>query len=102
LIAHPTTSHLIPYTTLFRSKAELKAVQDKILTAVENATTSPEKLMELMLFVGKYEKRYLFNNRWLLASQGARVVDSYKGWQNRGDRKSTRLNSSHVSISYAV
>ena len=27
-------------------KAELKAVQDKILTAVENATTSPEKLME--------------------------------------------------------
>ncbi|MFD3388866.1 zincin-like metallopeptidase domain-containing protein [Ligilactobacillus salivarius] len=65
-------------------KAELKAVQDKILKAVENATTSPEKLMELMLFVGKYEKRYSFNNRWLLASQGARVVDSYKGWQNRG------------------
>src|SRR5438067_6100782 len=24
------------------------------------------------------------------------------GWRTRGDRKSTRLNSSHVSISYAV
>src|SRR5438067_10176716 len=44
-----------------------------------------------------------FRIDWTAADQspGARTVSGYVSNQN-GDRKSTRLNSSHVSISYAV
>lgn len=71
-------------TTKEERKQELKKVQNQIIEAVENATTSPEKFVELMKFVSKFDKRYSFNNRYLLATQGARVVDSYKGWQQKG------------------
>src|SRR5699024_2569092 len=42
----------------------------------------------------------LFLNRAQVTEMN--IADSYYGWGEAGDRKSTRLNSSHVSISYAV
>src|SRR5699024_12621733 len=38
----------------------------------------------------------------VLADRAARRLGGRPGEHRRGDRKSTRLNSSHVSISYAV
>src|SRR5215469_18561407 len=38
----------------------------------------------------------------LLAADSAVVRRTKDGWRVGGDRKSTRLNSSHVEISYAV
>src|SRR5690349_24980935 len=36
------------------------------------------------------------------SKSGMRLPDSCRGSNSSGDRKSTRLNSSHVEISYAV
>src|SRR5690348_17701526 len=69
MIRRPPRSTLFPYTTLFRSPAQLH-LQDRV---------------GLDLVDGQQ-----------LDQAGARLVD------RGGDRKSTRLNSSHPSISYAV
>src|SRR5256885_7015202 len=47
----------------------------------------------------------LFRSRPAAAAQGRGVrrgLGGDRGWVRRGDRKSTRLNSSHLVISYAV
>src|SRR2546430_9252921 len=74
MIRRPPRSTLFPYTTLFRSMAAEKAF---LLPVVIDATDEvdarePEKFHEVQW-------------TWL-----------------RGDRKSTRLKSSHSQISYAV
>src|SRR3712207_7612009 len=82
----PPISPLFPYTALFRSL---------LIASLESAG------------VGR---------SWLVGEEGAkhepvdRVLDPpspsrERGWRQRvadGDRKSTRLNSSHANISYAV
>src|SRR5438067_8408197 len=74
----PTGPTLFPYTTLFRSKAEHGAEPPKAgLGFVENQE-HPALLAKL-----------------------AQALEILR-WGDNKDRKSTRLNSSHVSISYAV
>src|SRR5207249_12127002 len=73
ILRPPPTSTLFPYTTLFRS-----------LVARETAAAERETELEA-------RERLLAD----AAAQQSRV-------DTRLDRKSTRLNSSHVSISYAV
>src|SRR5207249_7248131 len=72
----PPTSTLFPYTTLFRSNINLDT--SDVLIAKEIA------------------KRVRFS------SGGLPCVKAMGVLQFPSDRKSTRLNSSHVSISYAV
>src|SRR3712207_7933988 len=83
MIRRPPRSTLFPYTTLFRSRAELARDVAAKLVAVEL------HVLEVR------QARELGRNRAgeLIARQ-----------QQRGqrDRKSTRLNSSHANISYAV
>src|SRR5262245_65105936 len=74
LIRRPPRSTLFPYTTLFRSEASGRVIM------------IPEGSRSLPLRLRKYD------------GLRARQV----GWLNRQDRKSTRLNSSHLGISYAV
>src|SRR5690349_22775490 len=76
MIRRPPRSTLFPYTTLFRS-IELLDVGAEVLAVFE---------VELVL---------------------ARLLDRHREHEAvlagaLGDRKSTRLNSSHVEISYAV
>src|SRR5690348_17605111 len=83
MIRRPPRSTLFPYTTLFRSKR-----------------------------VEKFKKQLLARREELLRSiaqtqeEGKVVQQSYGPDEgdraNSSDRKSTRLNSSHPSISYAV
>src|SRR3989442_9590887 len=78
MIRRPPRSTLFPYTTLFRSHAERVALLRPILYDVlHDMDTSLEQ-----------------------KSPEPRMDRQGKG-RNR-DRKSTRLNSSHVRISYAV
>src|SRR5699024_11977787 len=49
---------------------------------------------------GNYEGIYQLNNIWILESINGETISENN--RNAQDRKSTRLNSSHVSISYAV
>src|SRR3989442_11073990 len=79
MIRRPPRSTLFPYTTLFRSDAQLTLVQQVPLTGAVIVTTPQDVAL---LDVGRTMAMF------------AQV--------NTPDRKSTRLNSSHVRISYAV
>src|SRR5437868_8437350 len=82
MLPPPPRSTLFPYTTLFRS-----------LTAY-----SKESISE------RHRHRYEFNNvyRQQFEAHGMLIAGSKPDGDQHADRKSTRLNSSHVSISYAV
>src|SRR3712207_7969238 len=84
MIRRPPRSTLFPYTTLFRSLRELSV--DVVLAAAE--------LREVVERPGGLQ---------LLDRPGARlhVLGLLLRALDR-DRKSTRLNSSHANISYAV
>src|SRR3712207_9381289 len=73
MIRRPPRSTLFPYTTLFRSSDEDGRISDAFGTWVE-------KSMYGRKYMGMERATYLIGS----------------------DRKSTRLNSSHANISYAV
>src|SRR5258708_15968610 len=79
MIRRPPRSTLFPYTTLFRSKSI-----PKVALALPASGTISQVLME-------------FQMQDILNGTKNMVVESIEG-----DRKSTRLNSSHQIISYAV
>src|SRR5690348_17655247 len=89
MILHPPISTLFPYTTLFRSfKMYFKDYLDDQLA-----------LIELV------ERYYIMTEAWYLGSWLAHSYCEYNQDSIKclsQDRKSTRLNSSHPSISYAV
>src|SRR5256885_5066409 len=86
MIRRPPRSTLFPYTTLFRS-----VVQRHLVPAYR----AP---------VGRIERQdhrpaaEIAQRHGLVGGAGEREV----GRRRPGDRKSTRLNSSHLVISYAV
>src|SRR5437773_6107216 len=83
MIPRPPSSTLFPYTTLFRS----------VLTGF--AFTNPQHMVNNPL--------YGLDNWVYLAHEGPAGAVIFTGkFGDRGDRKSTRLNSSHITISYAV
>src|SRR2546430_10338560 len=84
MIRRPPRSTLFPYTTLFRS-----AGTGKVGTAVA-ACAGPQALAA--------DRTTL----WVACLSGRLVAVDLATHKVRGDRKSTRLNSSHSQISYAV
>src|SRR4051812_49600495 len=91
MIRRPPTSTLFPYTTLFRS--------DPFATrkALLNRTHRLGKVVP-------YTYRP-FDCRWLYWDPDTKLLERpVRVWDDlpQSDRKSTRLNSSHMSISYAV
>src|SRR5690606_42018601 len=96
----PRTSPLVPYTTLFRSLAQLTGTEEVILSLPVTARTTAamrrsggvaSNIVPLRLHV-----RYDTSVTELLRQVQVEVSGALR------DRKSTRLNSSHVKISYAV
>src|SRR2546430_12634608 len=84
MIRRPPRSTLFPYTTLFRSPVEI-VVNGK--AAGRQTMAADGKVHELKFDVPVKESSWI----------AARVLPSA-----HTDRKSTRLNSSHSQISYAV
>src|SRR5690348_17431157 len=84
MIRRPPRSTLFPYTTLFRSAAENYFAAHGLAGARTEEIASAARVNKAMLF-------YYFRNKQHLHRA---VLEK--------DRKSTRLNSSHPSISYAV
>src|SRR5438309_8154125 len=72
MIRRPPRSTLFPYTTLFRSKSGVYRRIVRRLYAAREVWRKP------------------------------RIMRKLQKWRHNTDRKSTRLNSSHSSISYAV
>src|SRR5690606_41724060 len=91
--ARPPPSAPFPYTTLFRSQRDLIADHNRQLLGEQRAAKA---IFDKVAHAGcldagniryRQSPQALFNGDVLLAAQ---------------DRKSTRLNSSHVKISYDV
>src|SRR2546430_5653822 len=91
MIRRPPRSTLFPYTTLFRS---LK-VGGEIQQWLRQATTLDEKQRDEEAPDAAVAVEERMDRLELLVHQ--RALNEI-----RGDRKSTRLNSSHSQISYAV
>src|SRR3712207_7714879 len=85
MIRRPPRSTLFPYTTLFRSSLDFLRTSEFIVLAV---------LSLAILVAGAVADAFDAKGAWtLVAVLGAAYIV---------DRKSTRLNSSHANISYAV
>src|SRR5690349_22761483 len=88
----PPRSTLFPYTTLFRS-----IVSSLVGRRAGNAKAQASSLYLFAYYMGSS-----------LAGAGGGLFYASHGWNGVAafigaiDRKSTRLNSSHVEISYAV
>src|SRR3712207_7372889 len=89
MIRRPPRSTLFPYTTLFRSSVAIPA-----RTCKHNRAASSDEVLTRL--VGGH-RAFLGNDARSRLHPGARDDE-----QRDKDRKSTRLNSSHANISYAV
>src|SRR5690242_20961907 len=88
MLRRPPRSTLFPYTTLFRSHLNyIRKLQNRDIL-VHNYNIILVYVMNMELEWKKITKRLLNYIKKLLTKEI--------------DRKSTRLNSSHMSISYAV
>src|SRR5687768_18071895 len=100
MIRRPSRSTLFPYTTLFRSVGHL-TWQRPVLELVE-AFPDPA-LLQVDPHVDRCTVRHVHPD-----GAGVTLLHGEERWQHLGprlqllDRKSTRLNSSHGYISYAV
>src|SRR5207249_6350523 len=90
----PPRPPLFPYTTLFRSAVEVPAHEDP-----QAGTGAPPGLLgDLQRHaVGRHDV-IAADHAFVLHAEDLLEIHAPEGQ----DRKSTRLNSSHVSISYAV
>src|SRR5256885_8555214 len=89
MIRRPPRSTLFPYTTLFRS--DLNSASNRLASISNNLAVMAKSLSE--------------TNRVLqeaVLKQTAAEKLTAQLTNEIGDRKSTRLNSSHLVISYAV
>src|SRR3712207_7629192 len=84
MIRRPPRSTLFPYTTLFRSPDDGRVVSNFVVQALSDQPLT-------MYGEGQQTRSFTY------------VDDLIDGiWRLLIDRKSTRLNSSHANISYAV
>src|SRR2546422_6555973 len=90
MIRRPPRSTLFPYTTLFRSCPERGDLHDRTPRLIP-ATAMPNHILIVDDEPGILD-----------TLSGILQDESYEVSVAKGDRKSTRLNSSHGYISYAV
>src|SRR3712207_8424565 len=93
MIRRPPRSTLFPYTTLFRSPAGLR-LRDEALQRRLDVGLAPHRPDRGPL--------PLHHARTRLDPRAARALGRVPRPAHLQDRKSTRLNSSHANISYAV
>src|SRR2546430_7361597 len=92
MIRRPPRSTLFPYTTLFRS--DILVNNAGMSPLYPSLTAVTEELFDKVMavnFKGPFRLSALVGER-MAAGDGGSIID----------RKSTRLNSSHSQISYAV
>src|SRR5690554_7474663 len=90
MIPRPPISTLFPYTTLFRS-AYLTKLKTPFWVVETSWISFSLNVQSIILFAG---------GLFLLYKSTTEIMEKLES--DPEDRKSTRLNSSHVRISYAV
>src|SRR3712207_8466087 len=98
MIRRPPRSTLFPYTTLFRSHLADGLTRDGRCEAQLHHLVGQETQRPARTSAGRGAARDGDEVRLLLTRQLARLPAA----RSLLDRKSTRLNSSHANISYAV
>src|SRR3712207_8223783 len=88
MIRRPPRSTLFPYTTLFRSKL--------------HSYVFPLSVAELKRLYDIHHERLFARNIRLWKGESPTNSQIEQTLKKQPDRKSTRLNSSHANISYAV
>src|SRR5256886_3547080 len=88
MIRRPPRSTLFPYTTLFRSFSRYELLPDRLIAY-------------LWPYHGEISFQFKFKSRYGINAKTAPSA-LYDYYNPEADRKSTRLNSSHSQISYAV
>src|SRR2546430_12952330 len=100
MIRRPPRSTIFPYTTLFRSPPSLRDIAEvagvSVNTVSRALTGKPDVSAETRARVQALAQELGYMPNLL-----ARSLLRGRSWLV-GDRKSTRLNSSHSQISYAV
>src|SRR5437870_8427650 len=86
MLRRPPRSTLFPYTTLFRSQRDLTTVGRMLLSELAPLVNAQQGVIYQMTDGDE--------------SSGLVLLSAFA--DTGQDRKSTRLNSSHVAISYAV
>src|SRR3712207_7613470 len=86
MIRRPPRSTLFPYTTLFRSVILMSAINTAVINQHRHT------------FAIDGQSTVLFDHVGI----GSHAIDAGECRRLSIDRKSTRLNSSHANISYAV
>src|SRR5256885_13028724 len=99
MIRRPPRSTLFPYTTLFRSPSNTIQIPPGGTSSL--TPLAMDKATWDQMLAGSGNDSYSYNpdtNHVSNGADGIKEIDLYPG----PDRKSTRLNSSHLVISYAV
>src|SRR3712207_8076210 len=100
MIRRPPRSTLFPYTTLFRS-------YDHFYHQARTRVFDVQRKQDLELTATEQRQLNIAGVRYIATVRKPRVDGSARPYrfilqEQRADRKSTRLNSSHANISYAV
>src|SRR5699024_12171560 len=100
LLCLPPLDSLFPYTTLFRSSCNFSG-NEVIFPVIGVQTVSQLVKTKSAIHQSPSKSSELTDSSsWFVKEKSLTVSDIFSSIGK--DRKSTRLNSSHVSISYAV
>src|SRR3712207_7781145 len=89
MIRRPPRSTLFPYTTLFRSVRDME--DNRMFQPIDLPSQKRQKMLLYIDLRDAYHALYDYEAERKVANESLRQ-----------DRKSTRLNSGHANISYAV
>src|SRR3712207_8528077 len=98
MIRLPPISTLVPYPTRFRSLAR----NGEEMTRIAFVAQLPKEVSPGQRFRMEQYEPLLQKNGFTVETFSFLDRSTYQILYKKGDRKSTRLNSSHANISYAV
>src|SRR3712207_9497686 len=102
MIRRPPRSTLFPYTTLFRSEDEQQRHHERPDDQQHREVAAGDGGEDGASLQGVDDRSEEGLPRPVVLRQFARPEHADRAERATGDRKSTRLNSSHANISYAV
>src|SRR5256885_15804341 len=102
MIRRPPRSTLFPYTTLFRSQISIVSPLYLLLRSLHLIDTYPGLIMPYMTFAMPLTVWVLTGSIRQIPKDLEEAAHVDGASRRQRDRKSTRLNSSHLVISYAV
>src|SRR5438445_8827412 len=97
MLRQPPPSTLFPYTTLFRSPL----ARPRARAAVQPGIRAVQVARLVGFWNGRARRHRVSLDGCLVLGARSRISHAHRGRVDE-DRKSTRLNSSHANISYAV